>query len=102
MEVEMESAIPTVNTVNENAEACADDESQPIESDVAKKASETGPCGNCSTLKLKIRRYQQNIYKLKRKKQELNDQIQSESFLINGTREDRAPWGYITWVSTGQ
>ena len=66
----MESEIPTID---EDAEVCTDEQSQPIIN--AAEVPEAAPCGNCSTLKLKIRRYQQNIYKLKMKKQQLKDQI---------------------------
>ena len=72
----MESEIPTTD---EDAEPCTDEQSQPIISDAA-EVPETAPCGNCGTLKLKIRRYQQNIYKLKMKKQQLKDQIKLVSF----------------------
>eukprot|EP00795_Rhopilema_esculentum_P015524 gene15524-6787_t len=72
-EVDLGSEMPPIN---EDAETGIEMQSQPTESDVV-EVPKTVHCGNCSILKLKIRRYQQNIYKLKIKKQHLKDQIQT-------------------------
>ncbi|XP_065066424.1 THAP domain-containing protein 2-like [Rhopilema esculentum] len=76
-EVDLESEMPHIN---EDAETGIEMQSQPTESDVV-EVPKTVPCGNCSILKLKIRRYQQNIYKLKIKKQHLKDQIQTVRYM---------------------